>query len=179
MQAYIALLRGINVGAHKRIAMADLRALIEGLGYADVRTHLNSGNVVFASQVGANQDVASAIRAQIASGLGMDIPVVVRSGKEMQRIVAENPFPDRAEDHKTLHVAFLAETPDPQLVEALAGVEKGDDDYRVTGDNVYLSYPNKLTGASLTPDMLEKALRVAATLRKCRTVTALAGMAVP
>lgn len=179
MQTYVALLRGINVGAHKRIAMADLRALIEGLGYADVRTHLNSGNAVFTSDAQENEEIASAIRAAIASGLGMDIPVVMRSGEEMQRIVAENPFPDLAVDHKALHVAFLAGTPDPQLVEALAGIEKGDDDYRVTGDNVYLSYPNKLTGASLTPDMLEKTLHVSATLRNWRTVTALASMTVP
>ncbi|HEV2072396.1 MAG TPA: DUF1697 domain-containing protein [Thermomicrobiales bacterium] len=122
MQTYVALLRGINVGAHKRIAMADLRALIEGLGYADVRTHLNSGNAVFASQVGVNQDVASTIRAAVASRPGMNTAVVVRSGEEMQRIIAGNPFPDRADDHKTLHVAFLAGTPDRQLVEALAGI---------------------------------------------------------
>ena len=177
MPRYVALLRGINVGANKRIKMEDLRALTEGLGYRKVHTHLNSGNVVFDAGERTNEDLAGDIEAAIASELGMDVPVIVRSGDEMQRIVDKNPFPEQAADHKTLHVAFLGAEPDPDLVDALASKERGDDDYRVVGSDVYLSYPNKLTGAVFMPNGLDKALGVRTTSRNWRTVTRLAEMA--
>jgi uncharacterized protein (DUF1697 family) len=176
MPSYVALLRGINVGKNKRIAMAELRSLVEGLGYSGVMTHLNSGNVVFTGPEGPNQVIAARIEEKIRADLGMDVAVVVRTGEEMRRIMAENPFPARAEDHKTLHVAFLADVPDPAAVAALASVEKGEDDYRVIGDNVYLSYPNKLTGAVFMPNGLDRALGLASTSRNWRTVVKLAEM---
>jgi uncharacterized protein (DUF1697 family) len=178
MAVYVALLRGINVGKNKRIAMADLRNLVEGLGYADVKTHLNSGNVAFTGPEGTNQEIAARIQEKISADLGMDVAVVVRKGEEMQRVVAENPFPDHAEDHTTLHVAFLAAIPGPKDVSALADVAKGADDYRVVRDNVYLFYPNKITGAVFMPNGLDKALGVASTSRNWRTVVKLAEMTV-
>lgn len=176
MADYIALLRGINVGKNKRVAMADLRALVERIGYTNVKTHLNSGNVVFSGPSQPNQAVAAAIETAIAQTLAMEIPVVVRTGEELQRIVAENPFPERADDHTTLHVAFLSGTPDPKVVDTLASVDKGDDDYRVLGDNVYLSYPNKITGAVFMPTGLDNALNLPSTSRNWRTVLKLAEM---
>lgn len=177
MPNYVALLRGINVGKHNRIAMADLRELVERVGYTDVRTHLNSGNVVFSGPSGENRRIAAEIEDAIRKELGMDVPVVVRSANEIREIVKNNPFQDHAADHKTLHVSFLSATPDPEAVKALATIERGDDDYRVIGDNVYLHYPNKLTGAVFMPDGLDKALNVTATSRNWRTVTKLAAMA--
>jgi uncharacterized protein (DUF1697 family) len=171
---YVALLQGINVGKHKRVAMADLRALVEGLGHADVNTHLNSGNVVFAAEDGANEELAKQIEDAIAARLGLDVPVVVRSGEELARILAGNPFPEAAADHTTLHVTFLGAVPDPERVAALAEVDRGEDDYRVVGADVYLSYPHKLTGATFMPTGLGKALGVVATSRNWRTVTRLA-----
>lgn len=177
MTRSIALLQGINVGRHKRIAMADLRALVEGLGYADVTTHLNSGNVVFTGEGGSNAEIAGSIERAISDALGLDVPVLVRSGEEMARIVAANPFPDAAADHTTLHVTFLSAEPDPERVEALAEIDRGDDDYRVVGAEVYLRYPNKLSGASFMPTGLGRALGVVATSRNWRTVTRLTEMA--
>jgi uncharacterized protein (DUF1697 family) len=171
---YAALLRGINVGKHKRIAMADLRALVEGLGYTDVKTHLNSGNVVFTAAGGDNLELAGAIEAAIAAETGLAVPVVVRSGAELAGIVANNPFPDAAADPATLHVTFLGAAPDPERVAALAEVDRGEDDFRVAGDVVYLFYPNKLTGATFMPTGLDAALGVVATSRNWRTVTKLA-----
>lgn len=177
MTRYVALLQGINVGKYKRIAMADLRTLVEGLGHADVTTHLNSGNVVFAAENGTTVQLARQIEGTIRDQLGLQVPVVVRSGEELARVVANNPFPDAVADHKTLHVTFLGEAPDPEWVAALAEVERGDDDYRVVGADVYLHYPNKLSGATFLPTGLGKALGVVATSRNWRTVTRLAEMA--
>lgn len=177
MTRYVALLQGINVGRHRRIAMADLRSLVEGLGYAEVRTHLNSGNVVFTGEEAASATVARRIEDAIREQFGLEVPVVVRTGEELVRIVAANPFPEAAADHKTLHVTFLAAEPDPERVAALAEAERGEDDYRVAGADVYLFYPNRLTGATFMPTGLDRALGVVATSRNWRTVTRLAEMA--
>lgn len=173
MPRSVALLRGINVGANKRIRVEELRDIVEGLGHQDVRTHLNSGNVVFTAGQCTNAELAESIEGAITSALGMDVPVVVRSGDEMARIVENNPFPQRAADPKTLHVSFMAETPDQAAVEALADLDTGDDDYRVIGTELYLSYPNKITGAVFVPT----GLNVISTSRNWRTVTRLAAMA--
>ncbi len=177
MPRYIALLRGINVGKNNRISMADLRALVEKLGYADVRTHLNSGNVVFTAPEQPNETLAVEIEAAITSTLDLDVPVIVRSSREMREVIANNPFPEHAADHTTLHVTFLAATPDPELVAALADAPRGDDDYQVISTEVYLHYPNRISGAVFMPNGLDKALQVTSTSRNWRTVTALAAMA--
>ena len=171
MTQYVGLLQGINIGKHKRIAMSDLKTIVENLGHSDVKTHLNSGNVVFTAE-GSNDDLARVIEGAITSQLGIDVPVVVPSGDEMRRIVENNPFPNAAVDHTTLHVTFLSSVLDPATVASLAEREKGDDDYRVAGTNVYLHYPNKITGAVFTLH----GLNVVATSRKWRTVTRLAEM---
>jgi len=177
MPTYVALLRGINVGKHKRISMADLRALVENLGGTDVKTYVNSGNIVFDHEETKAATLETAIADAIRDRIGQEVPVVVRTAQEMAEIVAGNPFPDVAGDHTTLHVTFLARTPDPKAVKALAEAEKGDDDYRVVGKDVYLYYPNKLTGAVFMPNGLDAALGMVTTSRNWRTVTKLAEMA--
>lgn len=99
MPRYVALLRGINVGKNNRISMADLRNLIEGLGHADVRTHLNSGNVVFTASKQLNEVLATDIQTAITSTLDLDVPVIVRTGQEM-RGCRQQPVPrTRGEPH--------------------------------------------------------------------------------
>jgi uncharacterized protein (DUF1697 family) len=177
MPRYVALLQGINVGKHKRIAMADLKATVESLGYSAVTTHLNSGNVVFTAEQRANGELARELEDAIAAAAGLEVPVVIRSDTELGRIVANNPFPEAAADHKALHVTFLGAAPDPDRVAALAEVERGGDDYRVVGEDVYLHYPRYLTGATFMPTGLGAALGVVATSRNWRTVTRLAELA--
>lgn len=179
MARYAALLQGINVGKHKRIAMADLRTLVEALGHTEVQTHLNSGNVVFTADEGANTALAAEIEQAISANLGLQVPVVVRSGDELARIVANNPFPDAAADHTMLHVTFLREELGPEQVAAMAEIEKGDDDYRVVGADVYLFFPNKLSGATFKPPAMGRPSGVVATSRNWRTVTRLAEMTKP
>ncbi len=177
MTRYVALLQGINVGKHKRIAMDDLKAIVEGVGASDVRTHLNSGNVVFTAEGRDNSALSSEIAEAITGATGLDVPVVIRSASEMRAIVEDNPFPEAAADHKTLHVTFLGGVPDSDRVAALAEVERGEDDYRVVADTIYLFYPNYLTGAVFMQTGLDKALGVVATSRNWRTVTRLAELA--
>jgi len=108
MTQCIALLRGINVGRAKRVAMADLRSLIEGLGFSDVRTLLNSGNAVFRATRPSPVKVASAMETAIRGRFGFYVPVVVLTARDLQTIVAENPLPQASDDPSKFLVAFVA-----------------------------------------------------------------------
>ena len=104
-----ALLRGINIGPNKRIAMADLRAIVESLGHTDVETYLQSGNVVFTPKRRA-KDIAASLSAAIREATGHDVPVVVRTGAELARVVEANPY--TVDDPTKVVVAFLADAVD-------------------------------------------------------------------
>jgi len=122
---YIALLRGVNVGRAKRIAMADLRKLIEDLGYTEVRSVLNSGNVVFSGPSRPQPAVAAEIEETLVLKLGVAARTLVLDGTELESIVADNPLLDRAGDHARL-LTFILSSPLPnpdsrQAIEALCG----------------------------------------------------------
>jgi uncharacterized protein (DUF1697 family) len=118
MTTYIALLRGINVGKAKRIAMADLRALLEGLGHTDVATLLNSGNVVFKAGKGVPKKLAADISTAIAAQLGIEVPVIVVPAKDVALIAKENPFATATEPSRLL-IAFV---PDADALSALSTI---------------------------------------------------------
>ncbi len=116
MPKFIALLRGVNVGKGKRVPMAELRALLTRLGYTNVATLLNSGNAVFDASKGAPAKHAAEIAAAIASHLGVDVPVIVKSADELASIVSENRIKLEAAQHSRFLVAFV------QDAKALAGL---------------------------------------------------------
>jgi len=107
MKRHVALLRGINVGKAKRIAMADLRAIVESLGHAHVRTLLNSGNVVFDATRGTPAALAQALRAALREGAALDCEVVVKSAAELAAAIAEHPLRGHANDDARLLVMFV------------------------------------------------------------------------
>src|SRR5215813_9871104 len=117
MKSYVALLRGINVGAHNRVPMADLRSLMTGLGYSGVRTHLQSGNVIFQAPDAPNTEVEQAIADRLEADLGLPVAVLVRTGDEFRDIVAGNPVV--GDDPARLMVLFLSEP----LAEKLADID--------------------------------------------------------
>jgi uncharacterized protein (DUF1697 family) len=117
----VALLRGINVGTAKRVAMADLRTLVESLGYGDVRTLLNSGNVIFTAAPAVRGDAAARIERGLASLLGVASRVTVLTGAELEEIVAGNPLLDVADDPSRLMVTVLARPADSARLRPLAG----------------------------------------------------------
>jgi uncharacterized protein (DUF1697 family) len=118
MPRYVALFRGINVGKAKRIAMADLRALLGKLGYTDVQTLLNSGNAVFTSSAANAPAHAERIRAAVAKKLGVDALVIVKSAQDIAEVIAGNKLEALAADHSRLLVALTNEA------KALAGLKK-------------------------------------------------------
>jgi len=176
VKTYVALLRGINVGGRKKVSMADLHALVEALDAEDVATHLQSGNVVLRSRETA-AELGSAIEAAIDRELGLDVTVVIRTGAQLRKVVAENPLAGRESDAKKLHVAFLAETPERSRVAKLDPARAEPDAFHVAGVEVYLHYPKGYGRSKLTNAWLEQQLGVAATTRNWRTVTNLAELA--
>jgi uncharacterized protein (DUF1697 family) len=123
-QCYVALLRGINVGTAKRVAMADLRALVEELGYADVRTLLNSGNVVFSARSGVEtRDVAHRIEKALKAKQGVSARVMVISAEKLAEVIAANPLVKVADNPSRLLVGIMG---DPAYQEKLTEIVKKD-----------------------------------------------------
>ena len=138
MPRYVALFRGINVGKAKRIAMADLRALLEKLGYTQVATLLNSGNAVFTAPAGKAGDHAKRIRAEVARKLGVDALVIVKSGKDVAAIIDDNPLSDIATDHSRLLVAMANETKSIAALAKFTEVRWGEERVHVGKHAAYL-----------------------------------------
>ncbi|MGK5521438.1 DUF1697 domain-containing protein [Micromonospora sp. URMC 107] len=176
MDRWVALLRGVNVGGAK-VAMADLRRLVTGLGHDDVKTYLQSGNVVFGSRVRDAGALARGIERAIADELGLTVPVLVRSGRELAAVAGGNPYADREDDPTRLLVVFLATAPGRSAVAALAAPGGENVAFTVAGREVYLHYPDGGYGRSkFTNNHLEKKLGVVATTRNWRSVRTLAEM---
>lgn len=127
MATYAALLRAVNLGARNRVAMADLRALVDGLGGKDVRSYVQSGNVVFGHRSGAAR-LETALEQAIEREFGLEITVVVRSAAQLARVVRANPF-----DPAGLYVSFLALAPKRAAVRELVEADHGPDRIAVKG----------------------------------------------
>jgi uncharacterized protein (DUF1697 family) len=168
---YAALLRAVNLGARNRVAMADLRALVEELGGKDVRSYVQSGNVVFRHPGGAAR-IVTALEQAIAREFDLEITVVVRSAAQLARVVQANPF-----DPAGLYVSFLASAPRRAAVRELVKADHGPDRIAVKGKEVYLCLPGGYGQSRLNNAFLERKLGVRATLRNWRTVTAVAELA--
>ena len=165
------LLRGVNLGRHNRISMPDFRAVLEGLGCRDVQTYVQSGNAVV-----EHQAAPAALERLVAAALaeqGLPVPVMVRTGEELARVVEQSPWHDL--DPKLFHVAFLSGDPDPAKVAAIDH-EALAPERVVVGDRVlYLDYA---LGAGRSKGLDRLRLGVDATARNWRTVNALRDLAV-
>jgi uncharacterized protein (DUF1697 family) len=165
---HVALLRGINVGKAKRVAMADLRALCEGLGYGNVRTLLNSGNIVF-SAPRADARAAAKIEKEIASRLGLDSRVLVITGIELDAIIAENPFAECETNPSRFLVTVLATTANRARIEQLTAQNWGAERLGIGSRAVYVWCPDGLI-ESKASIALGKAVGAAGTSRNWATM---------
>src|SRR5689334_5604818 len=146
MTTYAAFLRGINVGGAKKVPMADLRALAQGLGYSDVASYINSGNLIFTSTkkpATLEKELAAAIQERF--GFGVD--VCVRSLAQLQRILRANPYPDG--DPSKVTVAFLTATAPDGAAAKLAAVAAEHEPFVVAGTEVYVHYGQGLGRSEL------------------------------
>lgn len=172
---WVALLRGINVGRNKRVAMSDLRALLEALGYQDVRTLLQSGNAIFTAGRATASKLEQQISERINEDLAMDVSVLVRTAAELIEVVAANPFVAKGVPKNELHAAFLAGTPTSAKVASVDHDAFAPDQFAFGERVIYLRLPGGVM-ASRLPDW-ERVLGVRATQRNWNTVTRLLDLA--
>jgi uncharacterized protein (DUF1697 family) len=178
MPAFVSLLRGINVGGNKQIRMEQLRSCYEALGLAGVKTHLQSGNVVFQGGKGEAARLAARLEGAIEKSFAFRPSVVVRTSAELRKVITRNPFPDRAEsDPSHLLVMFLAENPGKPAEARLAETNAGPEEFRLSGRELYIYYPNGIGRSKLTNALIEKRLGTVGTARNWNTVTKLLELA--
>ena len=171
---YVVLLRGINLGRARQVDMGRLREVLAGRGHDGVRTHLRSGNVVLDSplaEAGLVRDVEAAMR----EGFGIDVQVVVRTGREIAAVVAGNPFREVATDPARYLVTFLPHAPDPARVAALPPADLGE--YRMIGRELYQWLPDGIAGTPQAAWKWDHLLGVHGTARNWNTVRRLAELA--
>ena len=185
MPSHVALVRGINLGGHNKVAMADLREVVTSLGHADVATYIQSGNVVFTTDQSDTAALASALEEAIAAAFGIRARVVVLSQGELAQVIRDNPYPDEP-NPRAVHAVFLSGQPGPEVAGRLADAQRkvaqqgSGDSAQVIGRAIFLHTPDGF-GRSDLASMIVQGGRgqsggVAGTARNWATVTKLLAM---
>jgi uncharacterized protein (DUF1697 family) len=166
---HLALLRGVNVGGHNRLPMTDLTAMFQQAGAEQVKTYIQSGNVLFVTEQPAA--VILTVELALQARFGHPMRAVWRTAEELAQVIDRCPFPEASSE--ALHVAFLADVPagdlDPE--------RSPGDRFQVVGREVYLHLPNGVARTRLTNDWLDRSLRTTSTVRNWRTVLTLRDLA--
>lgn len=176
MSLHIALLRGINVGGRNKLPMKDLAALFGEAGCNDVRTYIQSGNVVFEATPTLARRIPGIITASIGELFGLEIPVVTRSAHELAAIVSANPYVRDGVEEKQLHTAFLVDRPSATSIAALDPQRSPPDEFVVHNAEIYLRCPNGMARTKLTNAYFDAKLGTTSTVRNWRTTLALLEM---
>lgn len=171
MNRRIAILRGINVGGKRKILMADLKSMFEKMNFSNVHTYIQSGNVFFDSKKEAdNLESASNIEKTIKEEFGFEVPVIIRTPKEIETVINQNPFYKNDTDIIHLHLTFLNEKPTDENQEKAELYSYEPDKFVLKGKDVFIYCDGKFSKSKLTNDFFEKKLKVGATTRNWKTV---------
>ncbi len=175
-QRLVALLRAINVGGHN-VKMDELRRHFEALGYAKVETFIASGNVIFESAEKDHHAIEKDIESHLHSALGYPVATFIRSAQEITQIASYQPFPmeDLTREGNSLYIAFLQVSPDEEAQKKLMASNSAVDNFHVHGREVYWLCRIRMSESTFSGALLEKTLRMPATLRNVTTVRKLAG----
>jgi uncharacterized protein (DUF1697 family) len=171
---YVALLRGINLGGHKIVKMDQLRKMFEGMRFAEVKTYIQSGNVVFGAPARDSVSLAKKIEEKIVRQFGFPVPVLVKTAADFGNVIRNNPLvKEKGIDVSKLHVTFLSSAPAKSALKMLDGIDAAEDQFCCAGEAVYLYCPNGYHATKLGNNVLERMLKVGATTRNWRTVNQL------
>jgi uncharacterized protein (DUF1697 family) len=172
--AWVCLLRGVNLGKQRKLPMPVLRGALTAAGMTEVRTYLQSGNIVAQSQLRARSQVSDLVREVIAAQFSLDVPVITRRPAEIDDVIAANPFSVQAAQRAHLiRVIFLAAVPPPDAIGRLMSDGSLRETCRVAGSHVYVDYIHGYHGTGRTAPWFTRALGVDGTERNWRTVLAL------
>jgi uncharacterized protein (DUF1697 family) len=169
MPTYLALLRGINVSGKKIIKMEELRNLMESVGYTNVKTYIQSGNVIFGSTTRSKEKVAASIEALIEGHYGFDVTVFILDAKDIEKAADNNPFVSQREPEgagsKKLYVTFLSEIPSHENMQKLHEAPIGHDLIEVVDNVLYFKLQTKASESKLSNNLIESKLKLRATTR--------------
>ncbi len=175
MKTYIALLRGINIVGHKKIKMADLKKYIEELKFSDVKTYIQSGNIIFAYENISIKDLEKNINKKILEKYGFEVTTLVITPTELREVIAKNPFSNK--DLTRVYVTFLSEVPSPNDIEKLKNIDYSPEEFRLEGKTIYFFSPHGYGKAKMNNNFFENKLNVKATSRNWKTVNKLLELA--
>ena len=171
MITFVSLFRGINVGGHHTVRMDELKELYASLGFRDVVTYIQSGNVVAISDDVDMLQLMRDIEDGFAQKFGFHAKVMLRTAAELQEIIANNPFQNQpTKESNGVVVMFLASSPDSLVQEELLKTHAGPEELYISNQEVYIYYPNGIGRSKLTNTLLEKKLKAAGTGRNWNTI---------
>ena len=176
MKIYIALFRGINVGGKNSLPMKELAGIFEELGCQGVKTYIQSGNVVFKSSKNNVAGLSGSIGTEIKKRRGIAPLVLLLSLGELEKIVANNPFPEVRNDLKALHIGFLASIPKEPNLDTLERLREKNERFRLIDSAFYLYAPDGVGRSKLAANT-ERLLGISMTDRNWRTVCKVLEMA--
>jgi uncharacterized protein (DUF1697 family) len=171
---YVALLRGINVGGKTMVKMAELREWFTGLGFTNVVTYINSGNVGFDARKMSDKKLARTIETAIEKNLGYAVSVMIRTREEIADVLAHNPFEGKFESHKQMHVLFGREEILKDLEKKIMEFGSDDEEVAVRGRDIYALLRGSVAESEIGRGLLERKLKIQLTGRNWRTVQKLA-----
>jgi len=170
---YVALLRGINVGGKNKVSMERLREIAAALGFTNVKTYVNSGNLAFDTKKSDDKKLASKIHDAIEKELGLDITIMVRSEDEIADVVAKNPYIGHFDNHKDVHVLFLDRELSKDETALLLAQANDKEMITLDGRTIYCFLKISIIDSSLGKGFIDRKLKVPATARNWRTVQTL------
>lgn len=177
METFIALLRGINVSGQKMIRMEELKQSLASLNFRNIRTYIQSGNIVFETEKTGSHNLEKQIGEKILDHFGFHVPVVIRTRKELEIVHSNNPFlGERNEPVEKLHVTFIAAETGADVLNKLERDLFLPDEYFILGREVYLFCPNGYGRTKLTNQYFESKLKTTATTRNWKTIETLVRM---
>jgi uncharacterized protein (DUF1697 family) len=176
MPVQIALLRGVNVGSHNRIAMGELRELLADLGYGDARTLVQSGNIVLTAEIDPCV-LERELQREIAGRFGVSTPVVVRTRDELAAAIAFDPLGEIADQPKLYQVSFLSKQPSAETMHEIEAVDFAPERFVHRGREIYAWHPAGIQRSRLARLLSDKRLGVTATARNWSTTTKLLELA--
>jgi uncharacterized protein (DUF1697 family) len=169
MNTFIALLRGINVGGHKKILMSDLRELFEAIGFKNAQTYIQSGNVIYCSEASAKEGESLIFNA-ILKQYGWDVPVIVKTSSEMEEILENCPFSEAKKENS--YFTLLSEAPAKDMIEKVQSLSYSKEEFIITDNCIYF-YAENYGRTKFKNNFFERKLKVKTTARNYRTMVKL------
>jgi uncharacterized protein (DUF1697 family) len=178
MTTYISILRGINLGGHNTIKMDALKKLFADIGFANIQTYIQSGNIVYQYKKTDIKKLDALIKKEIKQQFGYDVPVITLTFDELKKVAGSNPFlNDKAKDTSYLHVTFLADKPQSENFDKIKDFKYQSDEFQLIDKAVYLYCPNGYGNTKLSNNFFESKLKVTATTRNWKTTNELISIA--